>query len=104
MCEQVCRPSGESIYLQRPNFIKRDPKTKNDEGRSFIDTAGQQRLAGICANRLVVEVWRKQRIEPPKLVDNKSACTVGRFRELDKFSASLKRISLLPIGKLSNIR
>ena len=28
MCEQVCRPNGESICLEIPNFIKRDPKTK----------------------------------------------------------------------------
>ena len=27
-CEQVCRPNGESICLEIPNFIKRDPKTK----------------------------------------------------------------------------
>ena len=28
MCEQVCRPNGEPIFLENPHFIKRDAKTK----------------------------------------------------------------------------
>ena len=28
MYEQVCRPNGESICLEIPNFIKREPRTK----------------------------------------------------------------------------
>ena len=28
MCEQVCRPNGEPIFLENPQFIKRDAKTK----------------------------------------------------------------------------
>ena len=28
MCEQVCRPNGEVIYLEDPHFIKRDAKTR----------------------------------------------------------------------------
>lgn len=77
-------------------LLKPRANIKNDEGPSFIDTAAQQRLAVIRANRLAVEVWRKQGIERPKLVDNIleeviRASTDGRFRELDKFAASLKR-------------
>ena len=32
MCEQVCRPNGEVIYLENPHFIKRDAKTKSIQG------------------------------------------------------------------------
>ena len=28
MCEQVCRPNGEPIFLESPHFIKRNAKTK----------------------------------------------------------------------------
>ena len=28
MCEQVCRPNGEAIFLENPHIIKRDAKTK----------------------------------------------------------------------------
>ena len=28
MCEQVCWPNGEPVFLENPHFIKRDAKTK----------------------------------------------------------------------------
>lgn len=48
------------------------------------------------ANRPAAEVRRKQRMERSRLVDDISKevireCTVGRFREMGKFAASLKR-------------
>lgn len=45
MCEQVCWPNGEPIFLENPHFIKRDAKTKT------IHTVPLKRSTSWCMTR-----------------------------------------------------
>lgn len=51
MCEEVCRPNEEPIFLENPHFIKRDAKTKT------IHTVALKKKYTLVYEKRVVSVW-----------------------------------------------
>ena len=52
MCDQICRPNGEAIYLENPHFVKRDPKTK------LVYTMTQKKKYQMVYDKRVIDGFR----------------------------------------------